>query len=143
MLFKTLVDIYELQKNEFDGEKYLNKNSEFGVIVFESNKELDPLEVYEAYMKRWEIETMFQMMKDIVDLDTFNVHNDYSVIANEFINYITVIMAQKVKKKLKETILPSKSKNKDDKSVFDTYTYKQTIRYLTKIKKVRVGDSDK
>lgn len=134
---------YNEKKEEFDGEKYLNKNSEFGAIVFESNKELDPLEVYEAYMKRWEIETMFQMMKDIVDLDTVNVHNDYSVIATEFINYITVIMAQKVKKKLKETILPSKNKNKDGKSVSDTYTYKQTIRYLTKIKKVRVGDSDK
>ena len=150
--FKNLKNEYEQkmsfisynEKNEkYDDEEYLRKDKEFGVIVFESNKDLDPLEVYLAYMKRWEIETMFQMMKGIIDLDTVNVHNDYSVIATEFVNYITVIMAQKVKLRLKEVTLPSKGKNKEGKSIAETYTYKQAMRYLSKIKKVRVGDSDK
>ena len=65
---------YNEKKEKYDSDEYLKKDKEFGVIVFESNKDLDPLEVYLAYMKRWEIETMFQMMKDIIDLDTVNVH---------------------------------------------------------------------
>ena len=35
-------------------KKYLDKQDEFGLIVFESNTDMTSLEVYEAYSKRWE-----------------------------------------------------------------------------------------
>ena len=148
--FKNLKDEYEQKlsyiafndKNDnFDGDKYNEKNNTFGVIVFESNKDLNPLEVYLAYLKRWEIEMMFKMMKEVLDLDTVNVHNDYSVIATEFINYISVIMAQRVKQLLRTQKITTK--NKKDISISEAYSYKQTMRYLSKLKKVRFGDSDK
>lgn len=148
--FKNLKDEYEQKlsyiafndKNDnFDGDKYNEKNNTFGVIVFESNKDLNPLEVYLAYLKRWEIEMMFKMMKEVLDLDTVNVHNDYSVIATEFINYISVIMAQRVKQLLRTKKITTK--NKKDISISEAYSYKQTMRYLSKLKKVRFGDSDK
>ena len=49
------------KKGTYSEEKYLDKQNEFGLIVFESNKDLDPLEAYEAYSKRWEIEIMFNL----------------------------------------------------------------------------------
>lgn len=148
--FKNLKDEYEQKisyiafndKNDkFDGEKYNEKNNTFGVIVFESNKDLSPLEVYLAYLKRWEIEMMFKMMKEVLDLDTVNVHSDYSVIATEFINYISVIMAQRVKQLLRTKKITTK--NKKDIPISDAFSFKQTMRYLSKLKKVRFGDSDK
>ena len=148
--FKNLKDEYEQKisyiafndKNDkFDGEKYNEKNNTFGVIVFESNKDLSPLEVYLAYLKRWEIEMMFKMMKEVLDLDTVNVHSDYSVIATEFINYISVIMAQRVKQILRNKKITTK--NKKDIPLSEAFSFKQTMRYLSKLKKVRFGDSDK
>ena len=150
--FKNLKTAYDQQvgyittkenKGVYDENEYDEKNKEFGVIVFESNKDIDPLEVYLAYMKRWEIETMSQLMKGIVDLDTVNVFSDYSVIATEFVNFLSVIMAQRIKQIFKTTYFPTVGKKSSPKSIADTYSFKQTIRYLSKIKKVRVGESNK
>lgn len=150
--YKNLKSAYEQQvgyiankekKGKYDGEDYDDKTKEFGVIVFESNKDMDPLEIYLAYMKRWEIETMFQLMKGIIDLDTVNVHSDYSVTATEFINFLSVIMAQRIKQVFQNTYLPPVNKKSKPKSIADTYSFKQTIKYISKIKKVRVGNSDK
>ena len=102
----------------------------FGLIVFESASDLDPLDVYEAYMGRWEIEVMFNLYKNIVDLDIVNVHGDYRMYATEFINYISVIMAGRVKKYLAATKVDAQ------------YSYAQVFRLLSKYKKIRVADSD-
>ena len=136
---------YSQKKGKFTEEKLLAKQSEFGVIVFESKSDLSPLEVYQAYAKRWEIELMFSMYKGVIDLDTVNVHSDYSIYTSELINYLSVIISQRVKKLLKTTPLSrTKSKKSDaEKMISDVYTYRQVMRYLSKSKKVRVGDSDK
>ena len=42
--------VQQAQKKEaFDSEKYIGKKSLFGLIVFKSKKNLDPLTVYLAY----------------------------------------------------------------------------------------------
>lgn len=84
-----------------------------------------------AYLGRWEIETMFDLYKNIVDRDTVNVHNDYRLYATEFINFLTVIIAMRIKKKLIETKLSKK------------YSQKEIFHFLAKIKKVRIGNDDK
>lgn len=124
---------------DFSNDKYEKDKKEFGVISFITNKELSFEEVYESYASRWEIEIMFNMMKDIIDLDTVNVHGDYSVIASEFVNYLAVIISQRIKKLFKETkLVENKAKTK---SVLETYSYKQTMKFLSKIKKVKLdGD---
>jgi len=118
------------KKDTYDEEKYLEKKDEFGLIVFESNADLDPLVVYNAYSKRWEIELMFNMYKNIIELDTTRVHGDYRIYATEFINLLSVIISCRVKKKLNETGISKK------------YSYKQVFNYLAKAKKVRVGSSN-
>ena len=131
------------QKNgTFSEEKLLEKQKEFGVIVFEAKANLSPLEVFMAYTKRWEIEIMFSLYKDIIELDTVNVHSDYSIYTTELINYLSVIIAARVKKLLKTTPLSKlKSKNGAVKTISQTYSYRQILRYLSKCKMLRVGDS--
>ena len=52
--------VQQAQKKEtFDSHKYIEKKSLFGLIVFKSKKNLDPLTVYLAYSQRWQIETLF------------------------------------------------------------------------------------
>lgn len=118
------------KKGTYSEEKYLDKQSEFGLIVFESNKDITPLEVYEAYSKRWEIEIMFNLYKNIVELNTTRVHGDYRVYATEFINFLSVLISSRVKALLVETKISEK------------YSYKQVFNYLSKAKKVR-NDSER
>ena len=118
--------------NHKNNDDYEIKKKEFGVISFETNKDIDPIEVYKAYESRWEIETLFKMFKDILDLDTENVHSDYSLITSEFINYLSVIIAQRLKKTFKEIKLTNKNK-----TIADTYSFKQVMRYLSKIKAIK------
>ena len=99
------------------------------MIVFESKSDLNPLEVYRAYAGRWEIEIMFDLYKNLIDLDTVNVQGDYRLYATEFINYLSVIIDSRVKKILSSNPLASK------------YSFRQVFRYLSKIKRVRLPDS--
>ncbi len=92
--------------------------------MFESNKDLDPLVVFEAYSKRWEIEIMFNLYKNIIELNTTRVHGDYRVYSTEFINFLSVLISSRVKSLLNEKGISSK------------YSYKQIFSYLAKAKKV-------
>lgn len=128
------------KKGSFSTEKLLAKQNEFGVIVFESKCDLNPLEVYSAYASRWEIEVMFNLFKDILDLDTVNVHGDYRAYATEFINFLSTIIATRVKAKLKSSVLVPASRTKPPIYVSDRFSFRQVLRYLSKCKKIRIDD---
>ena len=118
-----------LRSSPYSEDKFLSKLDQFGLIVFESKSDLNPLEVYRAYAGRWEIEIMFDLYKNLIDLDTVNVQGDYRLYATEFINYLSVILDSRVKKILSSNPLASK------------YSFRQVFRYLSKIKRVRLPDS--
>ena len=117
------------KKGTYSEDKFLSKLDQFGLIVFESKSDLHPLEVYRAYAGRWEIEVMFDLYKNLIDLDTVNVQGDYRLYASEFINYLSVIIDSRVKKLL--SLNPTASK----------YSFRQVFRYLSKVKRVRLADS--
>ena len=117
------------KKDTFSAENYSQKKSTFGLIVFKSKADLDPLDVYLAYAQRWEIETMFYLFKNIIDRDTVNVHNDYRTYATEFINFLSVIITARVKNEFAR------------KEISKNHSYKQVFKYLSKYKKVRVKES--
>jgi hypothetical protein len=116
------------KKDAFSAENYAQKKSTFGLIVFKSKTDLDPLDVYLAYAQRWEIETMFYLFKNIIDRDTVNVHNDYRTYATEFINFLSVIITSRVKREIVK------------KEIDKNYSYKQVFKYLSKYKKVRIKE---
>ena len=115
-------------KDAFSTERYEELYSRFGLIVFQSKANLDPLTIYQAYLGRWEIEVLFNLYKNIIDRNTENVHNDYRVYATEFINFLSVIIASRMKKLFKQTKLA------------DQYSFKQLMGYFSKLKRVRVGE---
>ena len=121
----------EQRKETFDSGRYMEKKSLFGLIVFKSKKDLDPLTIYLAYAQRWQIETMFNLYKNIIDRDTVNVHTDYRVYATEFINFLSVIITTRVKNEMAKKELNQK------------YSYKQIFRMLSKYKKVRTDKNGK
>ena len=62
----------ENQKN-FEPKKYSKKSSLFGVIVFESDQNLDPKTAYQCYDDRWLLELVFNRYKSDDCLDKTNV----------------------------------------------------------------------
>lgn len=119
-----------LDKKEFDIEKYKTFEEEAGTIVFASNVKLDPMLVYNMYKRRWEIETFFNYYKNIIELYSTNKHSDISVIGSEFINFLSIIIACKIKKDLR------------DRHLEDEYSYKWLFKKLVTIAKGNAGDGD-
>ncbi len=116
----------EGKKNRFDSDKYTEKKSLFGLIVFKSKQDVDPLLVYLAYSQRWMIEILFNLYKNIMERDTVNVHTDYRVYATELINFISVIITTRVKNDIVK------------KGINKKLSYKQVFKYLSTYKKARV-----
>jgi len=130
----------------YTDSKHKSKKDEFGMIVFISKSDLDPLVVYEAYVTRWEIEVMFSLFKTILDLDTVNVQGDYRMYATEFINFLSTIITTRVRKVLAETdVVVDVKKNGEEvkKKISSVYSYHQVMRYLSKCKKIRTEENGK
>ena len=124
--------IAKAKKNDkFDITKYNDKKSEFGLVVFESKTDMEPLLVYRAYAQRWDIEVFFDFYKNIIDRDCENVHNDYRVYATELINFLTALIASRVKKQFSKL------------GLYKHHSHKELMRYLSKDKMVRTGEEGK
>ena len=128
-------------KGTFSEDRLKGKRKEFGTIVFMSKADMAPLDVYMAYKSRWDIECMFDMYKNIIELDTVNVQGDYRLYATEFINYLSTIITARVRRTIYSTkivVSETKSGVKKTKPANELYSYKQIFHYLSKCKKVRV-----
>ena len=90
------------KKKDFASEKYSRKQELFGVIVFESDQDLDPQTVYACYDDRWLLELVFNRYKSDECLDKTNVQGDFSVIGSEFINFISTVLTCRLIKKARE-----------------------------------------
>ncbi len=84
--------------------RYVTKKSKlFGVIVFESDQDLDPKTVYLGYQDRWLIELVFKRYKNDEDFDKTRVQSDFSVIGSELINFISTLITCRLVKKSRES----------------------------------------
>ena len=101
-----------------------------GVIVFISPADIEPLMAYLAYEGRWEIEIMNNLHKNILKLGPDNVHDDYRIIATEFINFLSVIMGCRMKKFL------------IGKGVYGEYSQREVTRLLKLVRKVKTADGE-
>ena len=71
------------KKDDFDPEKYSKKQEIFGVIVFESDQNLDPQTAYACYDDRWLLELVFNRYKSDECPDKTDVQGDFSVIGSK------------------------------------------------------------
>ena len=87
----------------FSPEKYSKKKDLFGVIVFESDIDMDVKTAYMCYEERWSLELVFRHYKSDEQLDHTHQQNDFSVIGSEFINTIATIATCRIIKKAEHT----------------------------------------
>lgn len=119
-----------LSKTDFDIQAYREFEKEAGTIVFETNIDLDPNLIYEMYECRWDIEVMFNYYKNIVDLSHTRKHKDISIIGNEFINFITILISTRIKKYMRSLELHK------------LYSYKGLFKILNSINKAKNVTTD-
>ena len=87
------------KSNSFLPEKYAKKQAVFGVIVLESDQDLEPRAAYLCYEDRWLLELVFNRYKNDECLDHTDVQNDFSVIGNEFINFLSTVTTCRIIRK--------------------------------------------
>ena len=92
-------------KNDYSQSTYEKKKEVFGVIVFESDQDLDPRTAYICYDDRWLLELVFNRYKNDECLDRTNVQGDFSVIGSEFINFISTVITCRLIRKAREAEL--------------------------------------
>ena len=119
-----------LSKTNFDIQAYREFEKEAGTIVFETNIDLDPDLIYEMYERRWDIEVMFNYYKNIVDLSHTRKHKDISIIGNEFVNFITILISTRIKKHMRNL------------GLHNSYSYKGLFKILNSINKAKNTISD-
>lgn len=102
------------EKNkDFASTKYENKRSVFGVIVFESDLDMDPKTAYLCYDERWMLELVFRQYKNDQCLDKTNVQGDFSLMGSEFINFISTVITCRLIGKARGAGLLNKMSYKD------------------------------
>ncbi len=110
----------DFDNNEWDGAK-----PQFGTILLESDLDLDAQVIYAAYSERWKIELVMRYYKSACGLDETRVHDDYSVIGSEFINFF----ASQISARLINLL--------DSSKLSEKYSYSRFMRILGKAKKAR------
>jgi len=106
------------KKGNFDSTGYEEKSKTFGTICFVSNMDLDTKDVYEYYKTRWEIELIFRTYKGILDMNTTREHDNYTTIGSEFVNYLSTIMACRMKNRITE------------EGLFGSFTFRDVMERL-------------
>lgn len=79
------------------------KDAEFGVIVIRtSDMDATVQEIYEAYKMRWEIEQLFDTMRNVCENDASYMHDDAGFEAWSFVGHVTLMVACRVLALLKK-----------------------------------------
>ena len=89
-------------KNELDPHEFEDKLAKSGTVIFESDLDLDPVVVYLCYKERWMIELAFKQYKNLLDLDDTRVHDDYTVMGSEFINFLSSVVSCRILNKAEQ-----------------------------------------
>lgn len=96
------------EKGGFQTGAYEKKRATFGVIVFESDQDMDPKAAYLCYDDRWLLELVFNRYKNDECLDKTGVQGDFSLIGSEFINFISTVLTCRMLRKAREAGLLEK-----------------------------------
>lgn len=96
------------KQKDFRPDAYEKKRGVFGVIVFESDQDLDPRAAYLCYDDRWLLELVFNRYKNDECLDRTDVQGDFSLIGSEFINFVSTVITCRMLRKARETGLLEK-----------------------------------
>jgi hypothetical protein len=114
-------------KGRYDPDDHAERRKGFGTIVFESDVDMEPPAVYKGYKDRWLIELIFRFYKDVNEFDETREHDDYSVMASEFVNFLATVLTNRLVKRFSET------------RTLEGLTYGKAMKTLARGKKIKVG----
>ena len=118
------------KKDTYTSEAHNKKQKVFGLVVLECDLDLPPETVYEAYIKRWEIEIVVRFYKSACKFDETREHSDHSVIGSEFCDFLSTLLTFRLLKDFENTKL------------MDTMTYKEIMLSLQRAKKAKLPGKD-
>lgn len=105
----------------FDRDRFERQYARAGFVVFESDLDLPPEDIYRAYDDRWEIELVFDQFNNGLEFDDTRVQGDFSVIGNEFLNVLAAIVSRRIMNEFR------------DKGVLDDMTYGDAMEDLSEV----------
>ena len=82
--------------HSYHPENYSRKKHQFGLIVYESDLDMDVEAAYACYAERWKLELVFKAYKSDDCLDRTSVHGDFSVYGSEFVNFVSTVITCRI-----------------------------------------------
>lgn len=104
-------------RSRYDRAKLKRLEPRFGTVVYVSDIDMTPEEAYGLYKDRWEIELVNKFYKMNIT-STTREHSDYSVYGSEFINFLSSVIANRMKNRF------------SDLGLLKEYTYGDVMRFL-------------
>ena len=113
----------------YDMDGFYARQYRFGSLLFLINFKASAKEVFEIYKSRNEIETYFDVFKNLMGYDVSYMQNERSLEAWLFLNHISMIIIYKIYALLKKNELLSR------------YSPADLIEHLKYIFKIKIGNS--
>ena len=103
----------EAQQENYTMEGYMEKQYDFGTILFRTNREDPPDVIYKLYKARAEIEQTFDFLKNLLDADTLYLQDKYAAEGWAFINHLSLLLTYLVYDNLRRANLLDKFSIRD------------------------------
>ena len=126
---KDYLQRVEAHHENYSMEQYLEKQYDFGTILFRTNRPDSPEEIYKLYKTRIEIEQTFDFLKNMLETDTVYLQDKYAVEGWAFINHISLLLAYLLYTRLRNANLLS------------TFSIRDLISHLKYIHKIKINNA--
>ena len=100
---------------------YNDEVQKFGVKIVETPLDCSPSEIYDLILERWTIETVFYKQEHDLGFNKTRVHDEFSVIGQDFVNSVSTSLYLKACEKIKKI---------QHLGLLVTSSYKGVIEYL-------------
>ena len=105
---KDYLQRVEAQHENYTIEGYLERQYDFGTILFRTNRIDSPEEIYKLYKTRIEVEQTFDFLKNLLETDVVYLQDKYAVEGWAFINHLSLLLAYLIYDRLRTSKLLSK-----------------------------------
>lgn len=90
----------ELNAGKLDPNLLEAERRWFGLMILQSDQDMDPKFAYDCYDDRWGIEPLFKLHKTGIEIDDTREKSDETAIGSEFVNYLATLMSAKLRNHL-------------------------------------------
>ena len=105
---KDYLQRIDAQHENYTMENYLEKQYDFGTILFRTDRADPPEMIYKLYKTRVEIEQTFDLLKNLLETDVVYLQSQYAVEGWAFIDHLSLLLAYLIYTRLCNADLISK-----------------------------------